>query len=350
MLEHELCIQLSLQKVNVPKCLKKKTTLEPVFAVPLLPAAWHRRVFYVTAMITVAVLAWAMADGVDWASNFDARTTSLMTRGGVSLWADRKHLLPTVVIPAIVWSDGRNIKSSHESISSPSDTWNLRSWNRRQRWVQPINLSPDGVVDVPVTVRARIQRPARPLLLPFTEIPCWINTDANRTWVGGAGEAEFESSTAVQVSGRKTNIWDEDNQQPASRAEAGPTPPHKQRHEQKVDKVDRSSIRQVTSSSIALLSDGNQPPSSTSRNGPIVTQSRATSAGSAFQISITRPTTLCLWTVERSFVGGPGSSSPTIHHHPPYLVIILAINLIPLGHSPPVEGCQSFFFSVHGFE
>ena len=79
-----------------------------------------------------------------------------------------------------------------------------------------------------------------------------------------------------------------------SRAEAGPTPPHKQRHEQKVDKVDRSSIRQVTSSSIALLSDGNQPPSSTSRNGPIVTQSRATSAGSALQISITSPTAMCL--------------------------------------------------------
>ena len=48
-----------------------------------------------------------------------------------------------------------------------------------------------------------------------------------------------------------------------SRAEAKPTPRHQQRLEQEVNKVVRSSIRQVTS---AIGSDGNQLPPPTSGN------------------------------------------------------------------------------------
>ena len=91
---------------------------------------------------------------------------------GRSFALSRPETPTRVVIPPRVRPDWRNIKLSCESLSSPADKWNSPSWNGPTSLSTAYPSFSRCILDVPVSVRARFQCPARPLLLPFTGIPC----------------------------------------------------------------------------------------------------------------------------------------------------------------------------------
>ena len=333
MSEHELRIQRSLQKLNVPEWYKNNA--RPGIGGTATPSSNGsssvtstgvlRRRDYHGGSVSLRNGGWSGLSS----ANRDAGTTSSMTSLGSAL--SRSGTPTRVVIPTRVRPDWRNIKSSRESLSSPADTCNSPSWNG------PTSLS-TAQQSFSRWGSGRSSYSACPSPAPSTSSSASVyrnsllNQHGRQPYLGWRSQERLNSSPAplsiyqspaerlASSLITKTTTTTASNSQIGneSRAEVEPTPSHQQRHEQEVDEVVRSSIRQVTSAIVHYVSessDGDQPPSPTSRNG--LSRSPERHPLEALSRSPSPRRQRCVW-VESSFVGGPGGSSPTAtHHHRP---------------------------------
>ncbi len=339
MSEHELRIQRSLQKLNVPEWYKNNArsgtggTATPTNSngsSSVTSTGVLRRRDYHGGSVSLRNGGWSGLSS----ANRDAGTTSSMTSLGSAL--SRSGTPTRVVIPTRVRPDWRNIKSSRESLSSPADTCNSPSWN-----VGPASLS-TAQQSFSRWGSGRSSYSTCPSPAPSTSSSASVyrnsllNQHGRQPYLGWRSQERLNStpaplsiyqspaerlasslltktttSTTTASSGCSNN-----ESRTESRAEVEATP-SQQRHEQEVDEVVRSSIRQVTSAIVHYVSessDGDQPPSPASRNG--LSRSPERHPLEALSRSPSPRRQRCVW-VESSFVGGPGGSSPPAHHHRP---------------------------------
>lgn len=342
MSEHELRIQRSLQKLNVPEWYKNNarsgiggsttsgsaggsngsasTATNGSSNVNANNTGVLRRRDYHGGSISLRNGGWSGLSS----ANRDAGTASSMTSLGSAL--SRSGTPTRVVIPTRVRADWRNIKSSRESLSSPAETCNSPSWNGG-----PTSLS-STQQSFSRWGSGRSSYSTCPSPAPSTSSSAsayrtsLLNQHGRAPYLGWRSQEKLNSNPAPLsiyqspaerlASTLLTKTGDVGRSE--SRAEAEPTPPQllpqrqQQDEQQETDEVVRSSIRQVTSAIVHYVSessDGDQPPSPASRNG--LSRSPERHPLEALSRSPSPRRQRCVW-LESSFVGG--GTSPTSHH------------------------------------
>lgn len=333
MSEHELRIQRSLQKLNVPDWYKKNarsTTTATVdgstnnnshnngsSSVTSTGLLLRRRDY--GGSISSRHGGWG---GLS-ASNRDAGTASSMTSLGSAL--SRAGTPTRVVIPTRVRPDWRNIKSSRESLTSPAaETCQSPSWNGSSSTGQQQPFPRWG--------SGRSSYSACPSPAPSTtsssastyRTSSLLNQHGRAPYLGWRSQERLNSSPAP------LSIYQSPAERLAStllaKTATATSPaeikdfPNKngqeehgqQQQQQEEDEGVRSSIRQVTSAIVHYVSessDGDQPPESpASRNG--FSRSPERHPLEALSRSPSPRRQRCVW-VESSFIGGPGAESPS---------------------------------------
>lgn len=320
MSEHELRIQRSLQKLNVPEWYKNNARPGAAPAANGTTSGVLRRRDYHGGSASLRNGGWS---GL---SSRDPGTTSSMTSLGSAL--SRSGTPTRVVIPTRVRPDWRNMKSSRESLNSPAaDTCSSPSWNgptsltsaQQQsfsRWGS--GRSSYSTCPSPAPSTSSSASAYRTSLLhqhgrqPYLG---WRSQERLNTTAAPAPLSVYQSpaerlaSTLVVVTKAATTS---NNNESRSETESSPS------HQQETDDVVRSSIRQVTSAIVHYVSessDGDQPPSPlASRNG--LSRSPERHPLEALSRSPSPRRQRCVW-VESSFIGGSTGSSPTSRQHRP---------------------------------
>lgn len=342
MSEHELRIQRSLQKLNVPEWYKNNarsalghsstpsaTTSNGSSSVTSTGVV-RRRDYHGGSV--------SSRNGGGWsglsASNRDAGTASSMTSLGSAL--SRSGTPTRVVIPTRVRPDWRNIKSSRESLSSPAETCSSPGWNGptslsstqqtfarwgsgRSSYSTCPSPAPSNSSSASAYRTSLLNQHGRAPYLGWRSQERLNNTPAPLSIYQSPAE-RLASTLLTTTAAIKTGPAGADGQH---RTEGEVIPPqhvtHQQQQQQQeeVDEGVRSSIRQVTSAIVHYVSessDGDQPPSPASRNG--LSRSPERHPLEALSRSPSPRRQRCVW-VESSFIGGPTNTSPNTSRHRP---------------------------------
>lgn len=340
MSEHELRIQRSLQKLNVPEWYKNNARSalghSPASATSngsssVTSTGVLRRRDYHGGSVSSRNGGWS---GLS-ASNRDAGTASSMTSLGSAL--SRSGTPTRVVIPTRVRPDWRNIKSSRESLASPADSCHSPSWNGptslsstqqsfarwgsgRSSYSTCPSPAPSTSSSASAYRTSLLNQHGRAPYLGWRSQERLNNTPAPLSIYQSPAE-RLASTLLTKTNNASSAGADGSSCERDSRTEDEATPPQPQhineQQQQEVDEVVRSSIRQVTSAIVHYVSessDGDQPPSPASRNG--LSRSPERHPLEALSRSPSPRRQRCVW-VESSFVGGPSNSSPNTNRHRP---------------------------------
>ncbi|XP_045031102.1 serine-rich adhesin for platelets isoform X2 [Daphnia magna] len=339
MSEHELRIQRSLQKLNVPEWYKNNArsgiSADATSGAALSSSSNNDGTDGSNSVTTTGVLrrrdyhggSVSLRNG-GWtglsSANRDAGTASSMTSLGSAL--SRSGTPTRVVIPTRVRPDWRSIKSSRESLTSPAETCNPSSWNG------PTSLS-SNQQSFSRWGSGRSSYSTCPSPAPSASSSASSYRTSLLNQHGRAPYLGWRSQERLNANPAPLSLYQSPAQRLASslltktscndvsdggenRAEVEPTPPGEQRQQQETDEVVLSNIRQVTSAIVHYVSessdgDQNQPPSPANRNG--LSRSPERHPLEALSRSPSPRRQRCLW-VESSFVGG--GTSPTSHQRP----------------------------------
>ncbi|XP_057374203.1 mucin-5AC-like [Daphnia carinata] len=337
MSEHELRIQRSLQKLNVPEWYKNNarsgSSGDATSGAALNSATNNNGTDGSNSGTTTGVLRRRDYHGGSvclrnggWtglsSANREAGTASSMTSLGSAL--SRSGTPTRVVIPTRVRPDWRSIKSSRESLTSPAETCHATSWNG------PASLS-SNQQSFSRWGSGRSSYSTCPSPAPSASSSASSYRTSLLNQHGRAPYLGWRSQERLNASPAPLSLYQSPAQRLASslltktscndvsdagenRVEVEPTAEGEQRQQHETDEVVRSSIRQVTSAIVHYVSessDGDQPPSPASRNG--LSRSPERHPLEALSRSPSPRRQRCLW-VESSFVGG--GASPTSHQRP----------------------------------
>ena len=264
MSQHELRIQRSLQKLDVPEWYKSNAR-KPLGGTDLLS---RRR---------------ATANGGAAAGWAGTTTSSMTSLGSLAGYSSRSGTPTRVVIPTRVRPDWRNVKSSKESLLSPADSNAAAPSSSSQfaRWGSARSYTSSGCPSPsPSSISTASYRPS--LLSQHGRQPYlgWRSQEKlNQQQSGGGSYPTPAERLASTVAGRKAS-----EQQPS-------------------DGVDEQ-IRQVTSAIVHYVKDGASPRTGAHpERHPLEALSRSPSP---------RRQQRCVW-VESSFIGGPDRLQ--LNHH-----------------------------------
>lgn len=342
MSEHELRIQRSLQKLNVPEWYKKNArgTITTTDGSPANVTSNGSSSVTSTGLLRRRDYGGSVSSrhggwGGLSASNRDAGTASSMTSLGSTL--SRAGTPTRVVIPTRVRPDWRNIKSSRESLTSPSaaagdSSCQSPSWNGHGS--SSLTSGRTGEQPFPRWGSGRSSYSACPSPAPSTSSSAstyrtssLLNQHGRAPYLGWRSQERLNSSPAplsiyqspaerlASTLLAKTTASPTTTTPTSSDDRTGQTSPtSKTLTSNKLDDDEgvRSSIRQVTSAIVHYVSessDGDQPPSSPgSRNG--FSRSPERHPLEALSRSPSPRRQRCVW-VESSFIGGPLDSPTT---------------------------------------